>query len=189
MSLLPRRAAHKKELELTVYTRVLQIIFLEVTKAGDEETSTLLFPSRRMENKRHCKHPEQAFAVQGRALSSSAGAQGPGSVSSDGVCGNFPCGMCFPPHPPPGMRGARWVPHLKSRPPSPSQRTWRDPRRPGDGCPRSPPRHPDRSRHPGPPRYLRIKAKERVKRGAKPVPQPPHSAMLLLTGSCSFSCL
>lgn len=77
MSLLPRRAAHKKELELTVYTRVLQIIFLEGNEAGEEETLTLLFLSRRMENKPHCKHPEQGPAVQGRALSNGAGAQSP----------------------------------------------------------------------------------------------------------------
>lgn len=40
MSLLPRRAAHKEELELTVYTKLLQIIFLEANEAREEETLT-----------------------------------------------------------------------------------------------------------------------------------------------------
>lgn len=77
MSLLPRRAAHKERSELTVYTTLLQIIFLEGNEAGEEETLTLLFLFHRMENKAHCKHPEQASAVEGRALSNTAGAQGP----------------------------------------------------------------------------------------------------------------
>lgn len=65
MSLLPRRAAHKEESELTVYTRLLQIIFLEGNEAR-EETLTLLFLSHRMENKPHCKHPETSICCAGK---------------------------------------------------------------------------------------------------------------------------
>lgn len=90
MSLLPRRAARKERLELTVYTALLQIIFLEGNEAGKGETLTWLVLSHVTENKPRCKHPERASAVLARVLSSAAGAQGPRSTSSDAAHGNFP---------------------------------------------------------------------------------------------------